>query len=131
MQPNRRPPLTGCDDTREWLVAQGFRCWENTLRSEGNDCNWYACRRSELPARECECNDGKAMQLVVYPTSYDLKGETHESVKVDVTGEASGLWFNLSAYSMSVAELKEHLPDIERMLIAAWNAMLPATETPN
>jgi len=46
-------------------VQQGFRFGVDTLRSEGNECNWYAFKRSQLAARPCECNSDKPLQLVV------------------------------------------------------------------
>jgi hypothetical protein len=123
-------PLIGCDELREWLLTQGFRVAEDNL-SRDNDCNWYAYRRSELPARECECNDGKPMQIVVHPFKYRHPSTMHQewqSVEVDVTGEAGGVWFKLQAYSLKHDELRERLGEIEGSLIAAWNALRPNVE---
>jgi hypothetical protein len=120
-------PLIGCDELREWLIAQGFRVTHDSLGRD-NECNWYAYRRSALPARECECNDGKLMQLLVKPhkfTHHSAPGGTWESAEVDVTGEAGGAWFKLQAYSLKHDELRERLGDIESSLIAAWNALRP------
>jgi len=120
-------PLIGCDDLREWLITQGFRVSEDSLTRD-NECNWYAYRRSALPARECECNDGKPMQIVVRPFKYQRQGTMHpewQSAEVDVTGEAGGAWFKLSAYSLKHDELRARLSDIESSLIAAWNALRP------
>lgn len=112
---------TGCDSLRNWLIEQGFKVASDTLHETG--CNWYAYRRSSLPARECECNEGKPMQIVARPFSRDIDGVTWESVEVDVTGEAIGMWFKLMAYSLPENELKKRLPEIEASLIAAWNAL--------
>lgn len=120
-------PLIGCDELREWLTAQGFRVAHDSLGRD-NECNWYAYRRSALPARECECNDGKPMQLLVKPhrfAHHSAPGGAWESVEVDVTGEAGGVWFKLQAYSLKHEELRERLVDIESRLIAAWNALRP------
>ena len=97
-----------------------------------NGCNWYAYRRSTLPARECECNEGKPAQIVVRPhlflrASAPTPSGAWESVEVDVTGEASGLWWKLQAYSLKPEELRDRLPDIEAALIAAWNALKEPT----
>lgn len=124
--------LFGCDELREWLTSQGFRAAEDGLRHDGNQCNWYAYKRSAIPARECECNDGKPMQIVVKPHRFlhhSAPGGAWESVEVDVTGEVGGLWFKLQAYSVTQDELRERLGEIERNLIAAWNA-LQAGPTP-
>lgn len=115
--------LQGCEELREWLLKQGFKCSIESLHRNGNECNWYAFRRSELPARECECNDGKPMQLVVRPFACNINSRSWQSVEVDVTGEANGVWFKLSAYSMSHEDLKSRLPGVESSLIAAWNAL--------
>lgn len=120
-------PLIGCDELREWLIAQGFRVAHDSLRRD-NECNWYAYRRSAIPARECECNDGTPMQLVVRPFKYKQPSTMHtewQSAEVDVTGEAGGVWFKLQAYSLQHDELRARLGEIESSLIAAWNALRP------
>ncbi len=107
---------------KAWLGEKGFKFAPN--KSIGNLCEWYAYRRSELPARRCECNDDKTgMQLVIYVYSYDLPNGPHESVTVQLRGEESGLWWLIEAYSMSVEEAVSRLDDVERKLIAAWNAL--------
>ncbi len=114
----------GMDDLREWLVAQGFKVSPDSITRD-NGCNWYAYRRSEIPARECECNDGKPMQIVVRPFLFVESGgrPEHRSTELDVTGESGGIWFKLSAYSLRDDELRAKLGDIECSLIAAWNAL--------
>lgn len=116
--------FVGCEDLRQWLLGQGFLIGHSGS-SQFNDCNWYAYRRSKITARECECNDGKAMQLVVTPHLW----QSFTSVCVDVTGEAGGKWFKLQAYGLSNQEFCEHLGDIETSLIAAWNALLTDNQT--
>lgn len=116
----------GLDDLREWLLAQGFHVSQDMIRDNG--CNWYAYRRSALPARECECNAGKPAQIVVRPhlfhhASAPTPSGAWESVEVDVTGEANGIWWKLAAYSLKPDELRERLPEIELALVAAWNAI--------
>lgn len=119
-------PEVGCTELREWLVSQGFRTAVDMLANRENQCNWYAYRPSSLPARACECNAGKRMQVVVKPYAYGINGVAHETVEVEVVGEAGGVWVRHVAYSIPHAELKRRLDAIEHMLIAAWNAMLPA-----
>lgn len=116
----------GLDDLREWLEAQGFRTAVYSLGGRDNQCNWYAYKLSTLPARECECNDGKPMQLVVRPFKCAFSPpRAWESVEVDVSGEAGGVWFKLMAYSLTPSELRSKLPEVEARLIAAWNSLLP------
>jgi len=121
--------LTRSDELRGWLEARGFRTAKEPLRREGNEIDWYAYKCTEHEARECECNDGKPMQIVVKPFACTHHGETHESSTVELTGEAGGLWFTQQAYPLRHDELMLRMEDIERMLIRAWNALLPAVET--
>lgn len=121
-------PMIGCDALREWLIAQGFHVVPDPWSSEGNECNWYAYRHSEIPARECEGNDGKSMQIIVHPWRVehcDALGDAWESAEVDVTGEAGGQWYKLQCYSLEPNKLMDQLPEIEAALIAAWNALRP------
>jgi hypothetical protein len=121
------PNYVGCDELREWLTANGFRIAPDSFARD-NGCNWYACRRSAITARECECNDGKPMQIVVRPfwLKHDsAPGGAWESAEVDVTGEAGGHWYALKCYSLKHDELKGRLHEIEAALIAAWNALRP------
>ena len=75
--------LTGSDDLREWLTSQGFRTWQDGLAHSGNACNWYATRKTHLQARECECNKGKPVQILVKPFEVTFRtGDTASSVKV-------------------------------------------------
>ena len=114
---------------RDALEAAGFKTSPDNLASQWNLCRWHAYRRTSIDARECECNDGKRMQIVVSPHSMDnfheRGGPPHQSVTVDVTGEAGGLWYKLQAYSLSPDEVIDRLPEVERNLIAAWEALLP------
>lgn len=122
-------PLVGCDDLRAWLLVHGFQCAPDPIGERDNACNWYAYRRSEIPARECECNERKTMQLVVTPYKYHGCGNSHapdwQSAEVNVTGEAGGVWYKLAAYSMPHDTLREKLGEVEQSLIAAWNALRP------
>lgn len=122
------PLFVGCDELRAWLLEQGFRVALDGLSRDGNGCNWYAYRRSAIPARECECNDGKQMQIVVRPWSIahrNAPGGVHESVEVEVTGEAGSHWYKLQCYSLKSNELAGRLHEIEAALMAAWNALRP------
>ena len=113
---------------REWLITQNFRVATNHSQGRANLCNWYAYRRTVLQARECECNDGKPVQLVVRPYQFEasLTGGSHTgSAEIDVVGEVGGVWFQLKAYSLRHDELCTRLGEIEGMLIAAWNAIQP------
>jgi len=109
---------TGCDELREWLVAQGFTAGNYSYKHRENQCLWYAWRRTEV-AHCCEANDGKPQQLVVQPFEMDGHGN-HE---VEIRGEVNGLWFKLAVYSLSDEDLCDRLPAIERSLVAAWNAL--------
>jgi hypothetical protein len=118
-----RPATRGCDALREWLTLQGFTCLIDALKTQGSECNWYAYRRSKYPARECECNEGKPMQIVIRPFAYTAGMQSWESAEIDVTGEVHGLWYKLSAYSVPHADLMGRLSKIESKLVDAWNAL--------
>lgn len=126
-------PLVGMDDAREWLATQGYRIARGNLTGIDNACNWYAFKASAIPARECECNEGKGLQVVVKPHILTHPGAPNgawKSVEVDVTGEAGGVWFRLAAYSISQESLVERLADIEAALVGAWNALSPSPTPP-
>ena len=107
----------GWDDLREWLVSRRFKIEVNQFRSDGNLCNWCAYRCGSAPARP---------QLVIYPFHLIHLGmPEHKSVELDITGETSGIWFKLEAYSVKFDELRDRLDDIERRLVAAWEALAP------
>lgn len=118
--------LNGEDALRRELELRGFRCAQDPTRHQWNECNWYAYRRSDMPARPCECNSEKpGMQIVVKPSVMTLNGTKHRSVEVELRGETGGMWWNLSAYGISPEDLPGKLPDVEAGLIAAWNALRP------
>lgn len=117
----------GCSSFRDELVSVGFKVYENRFTKECNLCNWYAVRRTVLDAQECECNEGKRMQLVVTPYHYNFRDDL-VGVEIDITGEAGGIWYKLQAYSLKQEELFEKLPTIENSLVSAWNALGRETE---
>jgi hypothetical protein len=115
-------PMIGYDKLRKWLIKQGFSVAFAYLPGcEGNECNWYAYRPSSLPARECETNPGKTIQIVVHPWEFRML----KSVEVELRGEAGGRWYKILCYSVTHTDLINNLSQIEISLIAAWNALLP------
>ena len=112
---------------REWLEQQGFGFGNNQFRGHGNDCDWYAWRRSKLSARDCDCN-GPKMQIVLTPHSYERDGKRWESVEADITGECDGVWYKLQAYSLTPTELVKRFDEIETALVTAWNSLRPNVE---
>lgn len=112
----------GMTETRQWLEAQGFKVETNHLAARDNLTNWHAFRRAPLAAH-CETNDHK-VQIVVTPHAYHFPGKiSSQSVEIDVTGEAGGVWYKLVAYSLKPEEMIAKLPAIEASLVAAWNAL--------
>lgn len=110
------------DELKEWLAAEGFRFGENHLRGQHNECGWYAWRRSQHAAAECETNGDKC-QIVVQPHKFDHPNYTSESVEVNVCGQADGVWWELKAYSMPPEVAKVKMAKVESSLIAAWNGL--------
>lgn len=120
--PVAAPAAMSLEQLHDWLKDQGFSFGRQTRQM--NECDWYAWRRSALPARPCDCN-GPGLQLVINPYAMRLDGTLHESVEVEVTGEAGEIWWKLLAYSMKPADLVARLTDVEAALVAAWNAVQP------
>lgn len=120
------PQWHGLDRLRKWLEDQGFRIAKEHTNKD-NGCNWYAYRRSALPARVCTGNPEKVGQQVVVQPFLLHNGPapmTWSSVEVSVRGACQdGVWFILKAYAIEQDELMQSLPSIERRLIAAWNAL--------
>lgn len=112
------------EQLRDWLEHQGFRFGKNLFCGQMNDCDWYAWRRSKLAERDCDCN-GTKVQIVLTPYSYERCGKRWESVEADITGESSGVWYKLKAYSMTPAEMKARLDEVEAALTRAWNSLVP------
>ena len=111
------------DEFRKELEAYGWRTAPNGLKSRMNDAGWYAWRQTKNDARECEHNEGKRVQITLYPNSMLIHGSRHESVEIDLTGELAGVWYKLRAYSLSPAETLERMDEIEARLVRAWNAL--------
>lgn len=111
------------DEFRRRLEAEGWRTAPNGLNSRMNDAAWYAWRPTKHEARECECNQGKGAQITLYPNSMLIHGSRHESVEIDLTGELSGVWYKLRAYSLTPADALRRMDEIEARLVRAWNAL--------
>ena len=112
------------EEFRKWLEAHGFKCAPNSTASEMNECRWYAWRRSAMWARRCECNDDKeGVQVVITPYQFTIGGDKHQGVEVEVCGQYGGAWYRLTAYSISMEELPQKLPQAEKALVHAWNAL--------
>ena len=114
----------GMESLQEWLIADGYRLTQNVFNKELNQCDWYAYRRVRYPALTCECNDEKDLQVVVNPFCFHSHGIDHESVEMEVTGEAGGQWYQLKAYGIrqeGQGEFKKKMLDAEYSLVLAWN----------
>lgn len=121
-------PETSILQLHDWLEGQGFNFGKQDAHKHLNQCSWYAWRRIKINTRECECN-GPKVQLVITPYSFVTSDYKSESVEVDLTGEAGGVWWKLTAYSMKPSEIIERLDEIETSLANAWNSLRPNGET--
>ncbi len=117
VEDERKAKLIARDGLREWFVAQGFRVDPAPVWYANGGGDWYAYRKIVVPHRECECNFGEPMQLVVWPSSL-------EGFELEVVGEAEGLWYKVSCYGVTPSELKDKISKIEAALVAAWNALV-------
>ena len=114
----------GFDELRNWLENQGFRIYENNLVERGNQCNWYACRKTQLNARRCEKNDDRVTHITIKPFKYESLTRYFKSLEIEIVGEANGIWFNLKAYSVPEEDIYTRLDVIEQMLVSAWNGLI-------
>jgi hypothetical protein len=119
---NDKPDLSGL---RAYLEADGFRFQANRFRDELNQCDWLAYRPTKLGATPCECNENKRKQMEVHPWVSDRlpNGAYAHGVTMKCTGEAGGMWFELSAYGMSLDEFPRRAKEAEAALVTAWNAL--------
>lgn len=114
--------MSALDALKTALAAAGFTIDNDPLASRDNDCRWYAWRRLPACVADCECND-RPPSLRVKPSSFVLQGTLHESVTLEVTGEAGGVWFTLSAYTLRPGEVMARLQDVQASLTAAWSIL--------
>ena len=110
--------MDNLDYLEKLVKSYGFKiAHHNSL--DGNLCTWYAYRPTELPARRCECNEDKPLQIVIEPWKYNSR----VSVSVSLTGKVNEIWVDLRVYSLSVNELERRFTAIECMLVESWNVM--------
>ncbi len=106
------------DEMKELLRSDGWKIYQKSnLKNE----KWYACKQFDS-IHWCESNH-KRPQFVLWAYENSYAGEKYHSCKVDVTGEADGAWFELSAYSMLPAEFWNRRQYIMGQLKAAWEAL--------
>jgi hypothetical protein len=111
----------GMGSLQEWLVADGYRLTQNVFNKELNQCDWYAHRRVRHPAVFCEFNDERDLQVVVNPFCFHSRSIDHESVEMEVTGEAGGQWYQLKAYGIRQDDFEDKVHQAELSLVQAWN----------
>jgi hypothetical protein len=111
------------DDIKQWLQEQGFSECKNELAYFEDECKWYACKR--YPSKyNCECNyDKDGIQVVVTPHKWRINGHQCQSVEINITGEANGIWCKLQAYSLTWAELPDKFDQVTDTLMKAWEAI--------
>ena len=98
----------------ESLIAQGFT-------KQGS----YFWRKSS--GLDCECNE-KPPTLVVEQWKFDdlpVKNYT-----VELRGEAGGVWYSVSAFTVREPDLLDCLAAIEKRLTLAWNAIVSTERSP-
>jgi hypothetical protein len=110
------------EELEKYLVKSGYKIYDNNpLKSQYNEITWYAAKRTKSK-RECESNK-KPVQIIVSPYRTIMRHGVHESVTVDLTAEFNGVWYKLEAYSLPVEEVMKGLPQIEKRLVKAWEAL--------
>jgi len=105
-----------------FLEASGYRIETDTIHSSNTGCGWVAWKRAP-GAEDCTSNE-KVPVIGAKPWRHrDTGGSWHSGAEFDLCGEAGGLvWLRLLAYGVPVMEAMKKLPEIEAILVAAWNA---------
>lgn len=111
------------DELRAGLEAKGWQISRNPMRGQYNEIDWYGySRMTGVP--DCDCND-KPPSLICEPSSFEVGGHRHNNVAFSLTGETSGRWFKLEAYSVRPDEAIDAIPDVRALLGRAWSALTP------
>lgn len=93
------------------------------MAAQGNECTWYAGKRVPSSHR-CETNaDKDGVSVIVTPYEWRQSGHHYQSVEVDLTGEAGGVWYKLQAYSLPWESLPDKLDAITDGLVLAWETL--------
>lgn len=78
----------------------------------------------------CLTNDKLSIHADIFELDLSSRGSEgwYRTVEISITGEASpGLWIKLAAYSLPWGEVPGRLAEIQRGLLAAWDAFCAAT----
>lgn len=113
----------------ESLQRTGFTKARDTLPPRGSLLDWFAYKKSKLPARECELYIGQAAQIRVTPYLITAGTNHIKMCEVSIKGKVADVWFELKASSLSYEKTIERMPEVERMLVAAWNALAPSEKS--
>lgn len=82
---------------------------------------WHAYQRLD-GAVDCSSNH-RPPALILVPYRLEHNGEVQYSVEFEVTGEIDGgVWLKLKAYSVSMDEAIDAIPNVRSLLMASWNA---------
>lgn len=100
------------NELKNWLLSNGF------IIHPFID-SWIGAKKLDPNIRKCEDNDDKELLLVVHP--YEREG--YQKHAVEISGCTNGKWFKLECYGLRNADVMNDLTDIERRLIAAWEAV--------
>ncbi len=113
------------------LESQGFRRYNDNLRSPHNQWPWYLARAAQAGAVHCLGND-KPPQIIV--RGHRMPEFQRDSVEIEICGlrhvsaDWRGPWFKLKAYAITPEEAARDMPAIEAALVRAWNALNPEAE---
>ena len=118
----------GENELRKALLNTGFICAPKNAAMLGDNCNWYAYKRSKVQSRRCEHNDKEGVQVVVTPFSVtpfssEVGNVPWRSVEIEVCGEANGDWWKMIAYGIHPDHVPGKIDAIEKSLVDAWNAL--------
>ncbi len=117
----------GMNQEREWLESKGFKIFKNSIAREENNCNWGA-QRLDPNGTPCECNEKNGISVNVMPFHYFIGDVDYHSFKVEITGQADGIWHSFKSYGINFETLKDDIDSIQAALVTAWNA-IPREQT--
>ncbi len=99
-------------ELKTWLINNGFTIHPFI------GC-WIGAKKLDPNIRKCEDNEDKEILLVVHP--YENDG--YQNHAVEISGRTDGKWYKLECYGLRTENIMNDLPDIERRLIMAWEAV--------
>ena len=115
--------FTGESTLREWLESNNFQIHPYHGKTI-NECNWIACRILSNSEVTHVCQSNNRSQITIKPYCFLINDGKFRDVTIEISGEVSDLWYQLSAYSIKLEEVPQKLNDVTQSLIRAWESLI-------